>query len=131
MDLKRWRQFDLVLLLALTVLVVYGIAVIHSATCSPDCARSSAAKSWAVRQIAYALVGLGLLVVLTLVDYRVYRALAYPAFGVALFCLLCWSCCSVAATKSMARVAGSRCRSSTFSRRRSPRSRWSWRWRAG
>jgi rod shape determining protein RodA len=88
MDLKPWRQFDLVLLLALTALVVYGVAVIHSATCSPDCARLFPPSSWAVRQVAYAAIGLVLLAVLTLVDYRVYRALAYPTFGGGLFCLV-------------------------------------------
>jgi rod shape determining protein RodA len=89
-DLKRWRQFDLVLLLAVLVLVVYGIAVIHSATCNAGnagCTRLWPPSSWAVRQIVYALIGLLLLLLLTLVDYRVYRALAYPTFGVALFCL--------------------------------------------
>jgi rod shape determining protein RodA len=87
-DLNRWRQFDVVLLLALIALVVYGVAVIHSATCSPDCARLLPPSSWAVRQMVYAAIGLVLLAMLTLVDYRVYRALAYPIFGGALLCLV-------------------------------------------
>jgi rod shape determining protein RodA len=87
-DLNRWRQFDVVLLLALIALVVYGVAVIHSATCSPDCARLLPPSNWAVRQMVYAAIGLVLLAMLTLVDYRVYRALAYPIFGGALLCLV-------------------------------------------
>ena len=87
MDLKRWQQFDVVLVLAALALVGYGTAMIHSATCSPDCARLFPPSSWAGRQLAYAVVGLVLLLMITLVDYRVYRALAYPSFLFSLACL--------------------------------------------
>lgn len=87
MTLQRWRQFDVILLLTALVLVGYGVAMIHSATCSPSCARLFPPSSWAMRQVLYAAVGLGLLGVLTLVDYRVFRALAYAAFVVSLLCL--------------------------------------------
>src|SRR5687767_2212296 len=73
MDIKRWRQFDLVMLLAALALVAYGVAVIHSATCSPDCSRLVPPSSWAMRQLAYTAVGVILLAGLTLIDYRVYR----------------------------------------------------------
>jgi rod shape determining protein RodA len=87
MSLQRWRQFDVVLLLAALLLVGYGVAMIHSATCSPDCARFFPPSTWAVRQVLYAVVGLTLLAFVTLVDYRIYRALAYPAFVFSLLCL--------------------------------------------
>src|SRR5687768_15536189 len=84
---RRWRQFDLVLLLAVLLLVGYGVAMIHSATCSPNCSRIFPPSSWAVRQLLYAVAGLAILGVLTLLDYRVYRALAYPSFALSLVCL--------------------------------------------
>jgi rod shape determining protein RodA len=87
MSLKRWQQFDVVLLLAAVLLVSYGVAVIHSATCSPDCSGLLRPSSWALRQIAYAVGGLVLLGAITLVDYRVFRALAYPALLFSLGCL--------------------------------------------
>jgi rod shape determining protein RodA len=86
--LRPWRQFDLLLLLAALALVAYGAAVIHSATCSPDCGQFFPPSSWATRQLAYALAGLGLLAAVTLVDYRLFRALAYPAFLLSLGCLV-------------------------------------------
>ena len=88
MSLRRWQQFDLVLLLTALCLVCYGAAIIHSATCSPECGRLLPPSSWATRQLVYAAVGLVLLFGLTLVDYRVYRALAYPSFAFALLCLV-------------------------------------------
>lgn len=88
MDLKRWRQFDLVLLLGVAALVLYGAAIIHSATCSPDCSRILPPSSWAARQLVYALVGLLLLLTLAAIDYRLYRALAYPSFLFSLGCLV-------------------------------------------
>ena len=88
MTLQRWRQFDIVLLLTALVLVGYGVAMIHSATCSPDCARLFPPSSWAMRQVVYAAAGIALLALLTLVDYRVFRAMAYPAFLFSLICLL-------------------------------------------
>jgi rod shape determining protein RodA len=88
MDIKRWRQFDLVMLLAALALVAYGVAVIHSATCSPDCSRLVPPSSWAMRQLAYTAVGVVLLTGLTLIDYRIYRVLAYPAFLFSIVCLV-------------------------------------------
>src|SRR5439155_12514795 len=87
-DLKRWRQFDFVMLLTAVALVLYGVAIIHSATCSPGCSRVFPPSSWAGRQVVYAIAGLIMLVAVTLVDYRVFRALAYPGFCLALICLV-------------------------------------------
>ena len=87
MELKRWRQFDFVMVLAVLALVAYGVGMIHSATCSPSCTSFLPPSSWAARQVMYAVAGLGLLVGLTLVDYRVYRGLAYPSFALSLGCL--------------------------------------------
>jgi rod shape determining protein RodA len=87
LELKRWRQFDLGMMLVAVALVLFGAAIIHSATCSPDCSRWFPPSSWATRQLIYAFIGLLLALVLTLVDYRVYRALAYPAFALGLGCL--------------------------------------------
>lgn len=88
MSLKRWRQFDAILLLAALALVAYGVAMIHSATCSPSCDGLFPLSSWAIRQLLYAAAGLLILLVVTLIDYRLFRALAYPAFVFMLGCLV-------------------------------------------
>jgi rod shape determining protein RodA len=88
LQIKRWRQFDFVLLLAAAALVAYGVAIIDSATCGSPCVRLFPPTTWAVRQMEYAVAGLALLLAVTLIDYRVYRALAYPLFACSLLCLV-------------------------------------------
>jgi rod shape determining protein RodA len=88
LDLKRWRQFDVVLLLAALALLVYGIAVVHTATCSPSCSQLFPPSSWAARQLVYVLLGLALFGCVTLIDYRLFRAIAYPSFVLTLGCLV-------------------------------------------
>jgi rod shape determining protein RodA len=90
MHLRRWQQFDLPLMLIVLALVLYGVAVIHSATCLPKRCNLLEAplSSWAMRQMAYAVVGLLILLMLTVVDYRVFRAVAYPSFAFSIFCLV-------------------------------------------
>jgi rod shape determining protein RodA len=88
LDLKRWRQFDVVLLLAALALLVYGIAVVHTATCSPSCSQLFPPSSWAARQLVYVLLGLALFACVTLIDYRLFRAIAYPSFVLTLGCLV-------------------------------------------
>jgi rod shape determining protein RodA len=69
-------------------LIIYGTAIIHSATCRPDCAQLFPPSSWATRQLSYAALGVVILFTLTLIDYRVFRALAYPLFIFTLLCLV-------------------------------------------
>jgi rod shape determining protein RodA len=77
LNAKLLRQLDYVLLLAIAGLVVYGLLMVHSATCSPDCERLFPPTSWAARQGLYATVGVCLMVVAAAVNYRAYRMLAY------------------------------------------------------
>src|SRR5204863_1411856 len=89
MNLRRWQQFDWLLLVTTLLLVLYGVAIIHSATClGPNCSHQWPPSGFAIRQVGYALIGLLLLLGITLVDYRAYRALAYPLFGVSLSLLV-------------------------------------------
>jgi rod shape determining protein RodA len=87
-QLRRWRQFDIVLLFVALALVVYGVGVIHTATCSPSCSQVFPPSSWAVRQLIYGLAGVGLLLAVAMVDYRLFRVLAYPAFALTLLLLV-------------------------------------------
>jgi rod shape determining protein RodA len=76
------------LLLAALALLVYGIAVVHTATCSPSCSQLFPPSSWAARQLVYVLLGLALFACVTLIDYRLFRAIAYPSFVLTLGCLV-------------------------------------------
>src|SRR5439155_10379608 len=62
--------------------------ILQRHTCSQGCSRVFPPSSWPGRQVVYAIAGLIMLVAVTLVDYRVFRALAYPGFAFALICLV-------------------------------------------
>lgn len=85
---SRWLQFDYALVLFAALMMAYGVAMIHSTTCGSPCAGVFPPSSWAIRQGAFAILGLGLLVLVSLLDYRFYRAYAYHLFGVGLLLLV-------------------------------------------
>ncbi len=85
--MRVWRQLDYLLLLSIAALVGYGLMMVHSATCSPDCERFFPPTSWATRQALYAAVGLVLMAGAAAVNYRAYRTLAYWGWVVAVLLL--------------------------------------------
>lgn len=87
MHLKRWRDLDFIMLAAAGMLVLYGIVLIHSATCQWPCERAFPPSSWAIRQALYGVLGVAVLALLTLFDYRGLRAIAYYLYGVGLLLL--------------------------------------------
>ncbi len=85
---SRWQQFDLVIVVCAVALAFFGVAMIHSATCGSPCTSLLPPSSWAVRQGVSALLGFGLLAVVSVVDYRLYKAYAYHLFGLAVVLLV-------------------------------------------
>jgi rod shape determining protein RodA len=85
---SRWQQFDLVIVACVTGLIMAGVAMIHSATCGSPCSGLLPPTSYAVRQGLSGLVGIALLVCISLIDYRFYRAYAYHLFGFAIALLV-------------------------------------------
>ena len=83
-----WRRIDYLMLLALVGLIVYGVALIHSATCQPGCERWFPPSSWAVRQALTAIFGLVLLAFTATIDYRFFRAGAYYLHALSLVLLV-------------------------------------------
>lgn len=85
---RQWRHFDPLLALAVLALLVYGLALIYSAA-QPT---SQPGTPWfdqpALRQGLYALLGLGIMALLTYVDYRMFGALAPHLYGLALLLLV-------------------------------------------
>ncbi len=85
---SRWQQFDLVILGVSLMLVFMGVAMIHSATCGSPCAGVLPLSSFALRQGTTAVAGFILLVLVSLFDYRLYRAYAYHIFGLTIALLV-------------------------------------------
>jgi rod shape determining protein RodA len=85
---NRWQQFDLVIVGCAMALAMVGVAMIHSATCGSPCAGLFPISSYAIRQGSSALVGFVLLVLISLIDYRLYRVYAYHLYGFAIALLI-------------------------------------------
>jgi rod shape determining protein RodA len=76
MSAKLWRYFDPLLVTLSLLLTAYGIAMIYAALAAPGA--DAAARSAAIREAVYGLMGLALLLMACCVDYRVFRALFWP-----------------------------------------------------
>lgn len=76
------RRLDLVLLGVTLVLIVYGVAMVYSATLNV-----AGYEAYALRQGIYALIGLVLLLLATAFDYRLLTSLQWPIYAVAIAAL--------------------------------------------
>ncbi len=79
---KLWRHFDFLLLGAVAALVIFGVAILRSATVEVE-----SLVELVPRQIIYAAVGLVLIFILTWLDYRLWNSLAPAGYGVMIFLL--------------------------------------------
>jgi rod shape determining protein RodA len=80
---RTWRSFDVVLLAVAILLLIYGVAMVASATRgTPDLA-----SLWQ-RQAIYAISGLALLFLVAAFDYRFYENLHRPMYIVILVLLV-------------------------------------------
>lgn len=84
---SRWQQFDFIIIACVVLLVALGIAMIHSATCGSPCGGLLPPSGFALRQSVFAVLGVGALLVVSLLDYRFYRAYAYHILGIGLILL--------------------------------------------
>ncbi len=85
---SRWQQFDFAIVGAAAALVLVGVAMIHSATGGSPCGEAVPLSCWAVRQGTMAVIGFGILVLVSLFDYRAYRAYAYHIYALAVALLV-------------------------------------------
>jgi len=70
-----WRNFDITLLALVAILTIGGIAMIRSATFE-----SPTLANLPFTQIRWALIGLGVIFVVTAIDYRYWKAFAQPLY---------------------------------------------------
>lgn len=78
----NWRRFDFVLLGTTLALMVYGVAMVYSATLGV-----ANYETYPLRQALYAVVGLALLVAVAAFDYRLLTSLQWPVYLVVLAAL--------------------------------------------
>jgi cell division protein FtsW (lipid II flippase) len=70
---RSWRNFDYLLLGALTLLAVYGVTMIYSATMN-----TLGLENPLQRQIIFVIAGLAVLVTVASIDYRLLEILQHP-----------------------------------------------------
>ena len=72
---RIWRHFDILLLAAVAILTIAGVAMIRSAI-----AGNEELAETVPRQAIYAVVGLAVVLVTTAIDYRLWSALSRPIY---------------------------------------------------
>jgi rod shape determining protein RodA len=75
MDKRFWRNYDFVLLGATFLLLLYGIAMIYSASHAID-----RVSDYAMRQAIFAVIGFVLGLVVTSIDYRLLDSFSIPIY---------------------------------------------------
>jgi len=70
---KIWRHFDFALLGGVVLLIILGIAMIRSTTLTSI---DSSIQQSTSRQIIYAVIGIGILIVVAAIDYRLWSSLS-------------------------------------------------------
>lgn len=88
MNLRGWRSFDLVMVLAALALVVFGLALIYSGSMSTYGNAADVLGHPVAKQVAFAVAGLVLMVVVARLDYRNWTGWALPLYGVSILALL-------------------------------------------
>ncbi|MBI3160653.1 MAG: rod shape-determining protein RodA [Chloroflexi bacterium] len=84
MRLQTWKHFDFLLLGAVVVLIIFGVAMINSAIAgNPELIEAQAVE----RQIIFALFGLGVIFITTLLDYHLWITISRVMFVVIIFFL--------------------------------------------
>ena len=82
---KTWRHFDLALMGAVLLLILFGVTMIRSANLSSI---DTAVQGQASRQVIYAVIGMVIVVAISAVDYRVYSSYSLFIYGTLLILLV-------------------------------------------
>ncbi len=84
-DSRIWRHFDWLLLLTVVLLIGYGVTMIYSATRNTEDASLANAT---VKQVLWAVAGMGVLIGVAAIDYRIWGSLARFIYVAALIFLV-------------------------------------------
>lgn len=80
METRRWRDYDWPLLVCVLVLLVIGVLAVYSATLTAVAVTGAPLRDLFPRQLVYIGVGLGMMLLVTLLDYRLLSSLARPLY---------------------------------------------------
>jgi rod shape determining protein RodA len=80
---RHWSEFDWIILITTIALMGFGSLTVYSATGGGPIVFSNAG----VKQAAFGVAGLALMLVVASIDYRVLAAFAWPIYGISLIAL--------------------------------------------
>lgn len=80
MQTRRWREYNWPLLVCVLVLLVIGVLAVYSATFTAVTFNGVPLSRLFPRQLAYIGIGLVLMILATLLDYRLLSSLARPIY---------------------------------------------------
>jgi rod shape determining protein RodA len=83
-----WQHFDFVLLAATAALIAIGIALIYSATLASGAYSQQWWDSFLARQIIYAVVGIGLMLLVSLTDYSIFANVNHLIYALTISSLI-------------------------------------------
>jgi rod shape determining protein RodA len=85
---RTWQHFDFVLLAATLAVVAIGIALIYSATLASTPPDEDWWESFFARQIIYAAVGLGLMLLVAFTDYSIFANVNHFIYALTILSLI-------------------------------------------
>ncbi|MBX0327570.1 rod shape-determining protein RodA [Oscillochloris sp. ZM17-4] len=80
METRRWRDYNWPLLLCVAVLLIIGVLALYSATLTAVAVNGAPLRTIFPRQIVYIIIGLGVMLLMTIFDYRLLSSLARPIY---------------------------------------------------
>lgn len=83
-----WRHVDVVLVVAVVLIAVFGVVMIYTATRDQLQAAGLSAVYYAKKQAIFAALGVGVMVAVAAVDYRRFRDFAVLIYGFCIFMLM-------------------------------------------
>jgi rod shape determining protein RodA len=88
MNTANWRQFDILLLLASLALLALGVTLIYSGSLARYGGNEPLLSGPVARQLAYAAIGLTLMMLVARFDYRSLSGMSLALYGLALLLLI-------------------------------------------
>ncbi|MCS6801290.1 MAG: rod shape-determining protein RodA [Chloroflexota bacterium] len=88
MDVRVWRTMDPLIVAAMAGLIVLGLVLIYSASATGEWARGPLVDHPMVRQLFYAAIGFGALLLAMMLDYRLLGRAAPVLYALAVLALI-------------------------------------------
>lgn len=85
---RGWQHFDFVLFGATIVLMAFGVALIYSATLASAPIEQDLWDTFLGRQVIYAIVGIGLMVLVSFTDYSIFANVNHFIYALTILSLI-------------------------------------------